>query len=79
MIDINRADLTLGIVGTGAMGRGIAQKAAQAGATGAIVPFFILDWNENVTGFAAFGLALGGLVVGSLLGRRRSLAEARDR
>jgi 3-hydroxybutyryl-CoA dehydrogenase len=31
MIDIERADLTLGIVGTGAMGRGIAQIAAQAG------------------------------------------------
>jgi 3-hydroxybutyryl-CoA dehydrogenase len=33
MIDIERADLTLGIVGTGAMGRGIAQIAAQAGVT----------------------------------------------
>jgi 3-hydroxybutyryl-CoA dehydrogenase len=33
MIDIDRADLTLGIVGTGAMGRGIAQIAAQAGIT----------------------------------------------
>jgi len=33
MIDIDRADLTLGIVGTGAMGRGIAQIAAQAGLT----------------------------------------------
>ena len=31
MIDIDSADLTLGIVGTGAMGRGIAQIAAQAG------------------------------------------------
>jgi 3-hydroxybutyryl-CoA dehydrogenase len=31
MIDIERGDLTLGIVGTGAMGRGIAQIAAQAG------------------------------------------------
>jgi 3-hydroxybutyryl-CoA dehydrogenase len=33
MIDIDRRDLTLGIVGTGAMGRGIAQIAAQAGVT----------------------------------------------
>jgi 3-hydroxybutyryl-CoA dehydrogenase len=33
MIDIDRADLVLGIVGTGAMGRGIAQIAAQAGIT----------------------------------------------
>ena len=33
MIDIDRADLILGIVGTGAMGRGIAQIAAQAGIT----------------------------------------------
>jgi 3-hydroxybutyryl-CoA dehydrogenase len=31
MIDIDSADLTLGIVGTGAMGRGIAQIAAEAG------------------------------------------------
>ena len=33
MIDIDRADLTLGVVGTGAMGRGIAQVAAAAGVT----------------------------------------------
>jgi len=30
-LDINRSDLTGGVVGTGAMGRGIAQIAAQAG------------------------------------------------
>jgi len=30
-LDINRADLTVGIVGTGAMGRGIAQVTAQGG------------------------------------------------
>src|SRR5512134_2322048 len=30
-LDIQRPDLTLGIVGTGVMGRGIAQIAAQAG------------------------------------------------
>jgi solute:Na+ symporter, SSS family len=39
------------------------------GAAGAIVPYFFLHWGENVTGFAAFGLAAGGLVFGSLLGR----------
>jgi 3-hydroxybutyryl-CoA dehydrogenase len=33
MIDIDRGDLTLGVVGTGAMGRGIAQVAAAAGVT----------------------------------------------
>src|SRR5690242_6149688 len=33
MTDIDRAALTLAIVGTGAMGRGIAQIAAQAGIT----------------------------------------------
>jgi SSS family solute:Na+ symporter len=38
------------------------------GAAGAIVPFFFLHWSENVTGFAAFGLAATGLLVGSLLG-----------
>ena len=30
-LDCNRTDLTLGIVGTGLMGQGIAQIAAQAG------------------------------------------------
>ena len=39
------------------------------GAAGAIIPYFFLHWGENVTGFAAFGLAAGGLVIGSLLGR----------
>jgi len=38
------------------------------GAAGAIIPFFFLHWSENVTGFAAFGLAATGLVVGSLIG-----------
>ena len=28
-LDINRPDLTVGVVGTGAMGRGIAQVTAQ--------------------------------------------------
>jgi SSS family solute:Na+ symporter len=41
------------------------------GATGAIVPYFFLKWGENVTGFVAFSLAAGGLVVGSLLGKQR--------
>ena len=30
-IDINRPDLTVGVIGTGAMGRGIAQVAAAGG------------------------------------------------
>jgi solute:Na+ symporter, SSS family len=38
------------------------------GAGGAIVPFFFLHWNENITGFAAFGLAAIGMAIGSLLG-----------
>ncbi len=40
------------------------------GAAGAIIPFFFLHWSENITGFAAFGLAGLGLVVGSLVGKR---------
>src|SRR6185503_10417135 len=48
--------------------------AMLAGAAGAIVPFFFLHWSENVTGFAAFGLAAGGLIVGSLLGRPKVVA-----
>jgi SSS family solute:Na+ symporter len=35
------------------------------GATGAIVPFFVFHWNENVTGFMAFGLAACGFAIGS--------------
>ena len=46
------------------------------GAAGAIIPYFFLHWGENVTGFAAFGLAAGGLVIGSLLGRAPAM-EAR--
>ena len=42
------------------------------GAAGAIIPYFFLHWSENITGFAAFGLAACGLVIGSLLGRGRS-------
>src|SRR4026209_1713457 len=30
-LDVNRSDLVVGVVGTGAMGRGIAQVTAQAG------------------------------------------------
>ncbi len=45
------------------------------GAAGAIIPFFFLGWSENVTGFAAFGLAAGGLLLGSLL-TRPALASA---
>jgi SSS family solute:Na+ symporter len=37
------------------------------GALGAIVPFFFLHWNENITGFMAFGLAAAGLFIGSLV------------
>ena len=48
--------------------------AMLAGAAGAIIPFFFLHWSENITGFAAFGLAAGGLVIGSLLGRPKVVA-----
>ena len=33
-LDVNRPDLTVGVVGTGAMGRGIAQVTAQGGIEG---------------------------------------------
>jgi solute:Na+ symporter, SSS family len=41
------------------------------GAAGAIIPYFFLGWSENITGFAAFGLAACGLVIGSLIGRQQ--------
>src|SRR5215472_15225057 len=44
-------------------------SAMLMGAAGAIVPFFLLHSNETIAGFAAFGLAAVGLVVGSTLGR----------
>ena len=50
--------------------------AMLAGAAGAIIPFFFLHWSENVTGFAAFGLAALGLVIGSLVGRPATAARA---
>jgi solute:Na+ symporter, SSS family len=40
------------------------------GALGTILPYFVFDLGENVTGFSAFGLAALGLVVGSLLGKQ---------
>jgi SSS family solute:Na+ symporter len=40
------------------------------GGVGTIVPFFVLGWGANVTGFAAFGLAATGLVLGSLIGKQ---------
>ncbi len=51
--------------------------AMMMGGAGAIVPFFFLHWNENVTGFTAFGLAAAGLVVGSLLGKKTEARGAR--
>jgi Na+/proline symporter len=49
--------------------------AMLAGAAGAIIPFFFLHWSENVTGFAAFGLAAAGLIVGSLLAKPKVVAN----
>lgn len=48
--------------------------AMLGGAVGSIVPFFFLHWDANKTGFCAFGLALGGLVLGSLSGRAQAPA-----
>ncbi|HZS04483.1 MAG TPA: sodium:solute symporter family protein [Blastocatellia bacterium] len=50
--------------------------AMLSGAAGAIIPFFFLHWSENITGFAAFGLAAAGLIIGSLFGKTsKALAE----
>jgi SSS family solute:Na+ symporter len=46
------------------------------GAVGAIVPFFFLHWNENVTGFIALTLAAVGLLAGSFFGKRPHLVAA---
>jgi len=43
--------------------------AMLAGATGAIVPFFFWHWDASKSGFCAYGLALAGLLLGSLLGK----------
>ena len=44
------------------------------GGVGTIVPFFILDWSANVTGFVAFGLAAVGLIAGSIFGKQEAMA-----
>jgi SSS family solute:Na+ symporter len=49
--------------------------AMLAGAAGAIIPFFFLHWSENITGFTAFGLAAAGMIIGSLLGRKRTVSS----
>jgi solute:Na+ symporter, SSS family len=46
------------------------------GAAGAIIPFFFLHWNENVTGFISFGLAACGFLLGTLVGRPTPPSEA---
>jgi SSS family solute:Na+ symporter len=46
--------------------------AMLAGAAGSIIPFFFLHWDANITGFCAFGMALAGLLVGSLVGKQPS-------
>ncbi|HKW89212.1 MAG TPA: sodium:solute symporter family protein [Candidatus Acidoferrales bacterium] len=46
------------------------------GAAGAIIPFFFLHWNENVTGFMSFGLAACGFLLGSLI--RKSSPEGKE-
>jgi SSS family solute:Na+ symporter len=48
------------------------------GGVGTIVPFFVLDWSANVTGFIAFGLAAVGLIAGSIFGKQEAVVvEAR--
>lgn len=44
--------------------------AMLCGAAGAIVPFFFLHMDANLTGFCAFGLALVGFVAGSFVGKK---------
>jgi hypothetical protein len=43
--------------------------AMLGGAAGAIIPFFFLHIDANVAGFLAYGLALAGMIIGSLLGK----------
>jgi solute:Na+ symporter, SSS family len=47
------------------------------GGVGTIVPFFFLGMSANVTGFAAFGLAAVGLVVGSMIGKAQPAPRPR--
>ena len=46
------------------------------GAVGAIVPFFFLHWNENITGFMSFGLAGCGFLLGAMIGRPSAPSDA---
>jgi len=47
-------------------------------AANAIIPFFFLHWNENVTGLASFGLATCGFFAGSATGGLRTQRPFRD-
>lgn len=46
------------------------------GAAGAIIPFFFLHKSESFAGFAAFGLSAVGLLLGSMLGGKKSSSSA---
>jgi solute:Na+ symporter, SSS family len=50
--------------------------AMLGGAAGSIIPFFFLKWNANITGFCAYGMALAGMVIGSLIGKAKAPAGA---
>jgi hypothetical protein len=52
------------------------RHAAQA--AGAIIPYFFLHWSENITGFAAFGLAACGLVIRFPVGKRKTGRDLRS-
>jgi SSS family solute:Na+ symporter len=50
--------------------------AMLGGAAGSIIPFFFLKWDANITGFCAYGMALAGMVIGSLIGKAKAPAAA---
>ena len=68
--DISASDLTLGVVGTGAMGRGIAQIAAQAG-----IRVMLHDQMAGAAGGAKDSIAA---TLASLAGKGRISREAAD-
>ena len=72
-LDVNRPDLTVGVVGTGAMGRGIAQVTAQGGIKAIL---FDAAAGGAAKARAAILETLKGLVAGMAdhLARRRSRA-----
>ncbi|MEY4730098.1 MAG: hypothetical protein RL020_1256, partial [Pseudomonadota bacterium] len=70
-LDISRADLTVGVIGAGAMGRGIAQIAAHAG-----IKILLMDAKSGAAAEAKQGIDAS---LGKLVEKNKITAEAKNK